>query len=298
MVDTLQINPDSLTVGQDALNAESDAAAALAGDQVDIKHFGKDGEGDTHLNATVEQDTTEKPDWVADKFWDAEKGEVRLEAMAKSNAELERALTAKGQETAETPEDVVETPEETSAETPEEPTAGTTPDADSPIDFARQQYAETGELGDDSYAKLEAAGLDRATVDVYLAGVKAQEVNYQQQAYAKAGGTEESYSEMISWASQNLNEAEVNTFNGMVNDPNTMTAAVEGMYLKMQKDTGSEGTPVQGNNTQITGGEGYQSAQEMMTDIASKQYKTDKAFQAKVAGKIANAERRGINLFS
>lgn len=297
MVDKLQVNPESLTVDQDALNTESADAAALAGDQVDIKHYGRDGEGDTHLDSKVEVNTAERPDWVAEKFWDAEKGEVRLEAMAKSNAELERALTAKGQETPEetpeTPEETPETPDDTPKETPEE-----TPESDSPIEFARQQFAETGELGDDAYAKLEAAGLDRATVDVYLEGVKAQEVNYQQQAYAKAGGTEDSYKEMISWASQNLNEAEVNTFNGMVNDPNTMTAAVEGMYLKMQKDTSSEGTPVQGNNTQVTGGDSYQSAQEMMKDISSTQYKTDKAFQAKVAGKIANAERRGVNLFS
>lgn len=36
----------------------------------------------------------EKPDWLADKFWDFESGEVRVEALAKSYAELEKMMGA------------------------------------------------------------------------------------------------------------------------------------------------------------------------------------------------------------
>ena len=299
MVDKLQVNPEALSVEEDALNATSTAAAQLAGEQVDIKHFGKDGEGDIHIDSKTVVNTAERPEWVPEKFWDTEKGEVRLEQMAKSNAELEKALTAKGQAPEETPKETPEeTPKETPKETPEETPKETPEGSDNAIEAARQQYAETGELGEDSYAALEAAGLDKATVDVYLAGVKAQEANYQNQAYEKAGGSEESYTEMVTWAQQNLSPEEISTFNTMIGDATTMPSAVEGMYLKMQKDTGSEGVPVQGNNSQVSGGESYESAQQMMKDIASKEYKTDKAFQAKVANKIANAERRGINLFS
>lgn len=287
MVDKIVMDPDASV---ELENDKDKDKAQQASSGVDIKHKNKDG---TEINLPAKSDeqdkdpetakkSGDKPEWVPEKFWDSEKGEARFEEMAKSNAELERALSKQ-----KANKDPDPNPDKQNKDS----------ESKNPIDVARTQYEETGELTEENYKDLETFGLDRGTVDVYLAGVKAQQEAMQAKAYAKAGGTEKTYKEMAEWVSNNLTKAEIDSYNKTLGDPETMEATVEGMYLKFQNAATAEGTQIHGNKSSAST-EGYASAQEMMADMNDPRYKTDEAFRKKVGLKIAGAEKRGVNIFS
>ena len=70
-----------------------------------------------------------------------------------------------------------------------------------------QEYAEKGQLGEESYKALEESGIPKEYVDQFIAGQKA--IGDQQTNTVKSMvGGEESYNEMAQWASQNMTDAE------------------------------------------------------------------------------------------
>ena len=299
MVDKLQMNPDAGSVSD-----ENNEAALKAGEGVTISHRGGDTGVDINIPAnadsveagsvTPEGDESAapvKPDWAPEKFWDAEKGELRTEDLAKSYAELEKG---KAPDPDKADED--KTPDGDLNKSNEgEPPA----DQPNAIQAAQAEWAEKGELTGETYESLASAGLDKATVDNYIAGAKLQQEAVFNEVYSLAGGTAESYAEMMTWAAANLSDAEKASYDKTLDDPAARSATVEGMYLKYQQAANAEGTQLHGAATSASpAGSGYSSSQEMMKDMSSPQYKTDKAFQAKVAQKIKNAEARGVNLFA
>ena len=49
------------------------------------------------LQSTLEEtENSDKPEWLAEKFWDGEKGEIRTESLARSYAELEKRFSTEG----------------------------------------------------------------------------------------------------------------------------------------------------------------------------------------------------------
>lgn len=65
---------------------QGDGLAAAVAAQQNAEGKGE-GDGDTSKG-----DQGGRPEWVAEKFWDSEKGEVRIEALAKSQADAEKQL--------------------------------------------------------------------------------------------------------------------------------------------------------------------------------------------------------------
>lgn len=315
MTDRVTVNPDALGSDDTEARRVSEEEAAQAGSRVTVSHKGGDHEDDINLEASQEDvksgdgdsgdgdpaDKPEKPEWVPEKFWDAEKGEVKHEELARSYQELEKKLGEQdtddkgdkegGDDNADGDDDKADK-DKTDKSDKE--------DNVNPIQSAREEWAETGELSEETFEALEKAGLDRNTVETYINGVKAQQEALEQRAFNKAGGDRESYNEMADWMKANLEGKEIETFNRLVADPETMEQAVEGMFLRYKSAT-SEGDIVHGGNQNgaTTTSEGYyKNASEMMKDINSSEYKTDKNFQNQVARKIDNAARKGINLFN
>lgn len=69
------------------------------------------------------------------------------------------------------------------------------------------EYAATGKISDESYAKLAEKGITRATADTYVAGLKAQ-VNARLNSLAEAVGGVDNYNALIKWGAGSLSEAE------------------------------------------------------------------------------------------
>ena len=158
------------------------------------------------------------------------------------------------------------------------------------FDTLAQEYAEKGQLGDESYKALEQSGIPRAYVDQFIAGQKA--IGEQQTTNVKSMvGGEQAYNEMASWASKNMSDGEKKAYNAAVNsaDMDTVKLAVDGLRAKYQAANGTEPSLMQGKATPVAE-QGFQSWAEVTAAMADPRYSKDPAYQEAVKQKLANSE--------
>lgn len=228
----------------------------------------------------------EKPDWVPEKFWDAEKGEVRTEALAQSYKELESKQGGKQEEK----------PKEPPKATEGDPEAATQGDAakaleEKGLDITtfQSEFDANGALTDESYEALEKAGINRATVDAYIAGQKALAVQFQSEVKSIAGG-DEGFAAMVEWASVNADPKDVAAYNRAIDsgDVDAAKLAVAGMYQKFQAARPDEPSLITASGGKVTG-DAYESRAQMVADMQDPRYKSDPAFRKGVIDKIARS---------
>ena len=158
------------------------------------------------------------------------------------------------------------------------------------FDTLAQEYAEKGQLGDESYKALEQSGIPKAYVDQFIAGQKAIGEQQTNNVKAMVGG-EDAYNEMASWASKNMSEGEKKAYNAAVNsaDMDTVKLAVDGLRAKYQAANGTEPSLMQGKATPVAE-QGYESWAEVTAAMADPRYSKDPAYQEAVKQKLANSE--------
>lgn len=150
-----------------------------------------------------------------------------------------------------------------------------------------------GGLSEASYTKLASKGIDKATVDQFLGGVKAQ-VDVSAAAYEAevkaAAGSPEKYTELVTWAAGALSAEEVETFNQAVNSGNAKLAAfaVSGLNARFQVANPAEPSLI--NQGQATSGaSGFESWAQVTAEMRKPEYAKDPAFRAKVTERLRNS---------
>lgn len=215
-----------------------------------------------------EEGTPERPEWLPEKF-------KTPEDMAKAYSDLEKKLgsgkPADQQEAQEAAQEAVEG-------------AG--------LDMAAlsTEYAEKGELTEESLAKLAKVGITKDMVDAYIAGQEAQAKAVQAELLGPVGG-EEAYGEMVQWAADNLSDAEIEAYNRVLEggDMNAVKMAVENLHSKYTANVGVE--PARQLNGKGGDGNGsvYESVADLMKDMGNPEYERNPAFRAKVEQKLARS---------
>ena len=292
---TDQVNQDAGNEGaQETPEARDARMAALYRSQLGEGHEGDD--------ANVGDDKPQRPANLPEKFWDAEKGEPRLDALVKSYVELERAK-AKPAEAA--PEDDANlTDEQKTAKAEAEKEARATLGLPSIEEFSSLRDKLTAkmvageEFTDDDYKPWAKVGITREDVDTYKAGLEALGTLHKQAVFKEAGG-EETYRAMIEWGRSTYSAEEIAAYDRDVhsNDPAVSQNAVRGLVARYQVANGRSGIDVTKNGAGASG-EAYHSKAEMVADMRDPKYAKDSAFRAKVASKIAAARAAGIDLHS
>lgn len=314
--------------GSDAYNAAMIARAESAGAKITPNADGTpapviEKKDETKPDATAAAAATQKaerPSYVPEKFWDAEKGEIRHEAWAKSYAELESAntkraqldtlnsaVTAAEQKLAAATDDAGKQAAQaeldaakaavTEANKPEPAaTTGTLADV---LAKATDEFDKGQKLSDDTYAALEKQGFSRDYVDAYIEGQTARAELYETKVFSEVGG-KEVYGSMVKWAQANYTPAQVQAFDAAVTsgDLAQATAAVQtlkGLY------TAANGQPparrIEGAGPGTPNVDGYfASTAEMTRAMGDPKYARDPAYRAEVAKKIEGSIRLGINL--
>lgn len=233
-----------------------------------------------------ESQVAKRPDDIPEKFWDAEKGEVNVAALLKSQQDAEAALRAKNEKPAGKSGDQTPAADDAARE--------------SVVAAASAEFAEKGELSDDTYGALEKAGLSRDMVDDYIEGQKAIVSNLQSAAFGEFDGSREAYDAAVEWAVENLSEEEIQAIDVQVTSRNPGIVKQGAAALAAKYAANADITPdttIQGGGNNINTGAHFKSSAEMQTAMRDPRYKTDPAFRAEVSSKIANAERAGVNLF-
>ena len=207
-------------------------------------------------------------DLLAEKFG----GDV--EKLAQAYSELERKMSsAAAAEPAEPAE-----PTETSMEA---------------VQPYIDEFHSTGELSDASREALEKM-FPAALVDDYLAKSAmaqeysaAQEEQHLKSIYDTVGG-EAQYAQMVNWASNALSSEAIEAFNESVNGTaHQAELAVRGLAAQYAA-SGAPTTPnlLQSKPEGITGLAPYESLSQVTKDMATKEYKEDPAFRAKVHARM------------
>jgi hypothetical protein len=213
----------------------------------------------------------ERPSWLPDKF-------ANTEQMADAYGELEQrmgsgeapeAISSDPVDTAEAPAAPTVEVENLSIPKPEEALAG----EDWIAEFS-SEFETNGSLSDDSFASLEKRGLPRAFVERYIEGQQSLQQSLSGQVFAAVGG-EAQYAELISWATSNLNEGEITSFNNMVSTNSVEQArlAVLGLQAKKHSATGTRPDLTHGGAApQNQAIEPFESLQELIRAQQDPQY--------------------------
>ena len=218
-------------------------------------------------------DASDRPEWLPEKF-------NSVEDMAQAYESLEQKLGSQGEEEYE--EEELEDDElESIVDGLEE----------EGIDFdsLSQEFAELGGLTEDSYDSLVEAGIPRSMVDQFIDGQMAVANQMQQEAFEQVGG-QEAYEDMVSWASDNMQEASIDAFNNAVNSGNVETAnlAIQGLHAQYRSVNGNEPSLVMGETKSVTGGV-FDSAAQLTAAMRDPRYSSDSAYRQQVASKLSRS---------
>lgn len=254
-------------------------------------------------------------EWLPKEF-------ATVEAYNASYAELRADHTRKSQELARLRGETVETPAETTSEEPKTETPKTAPvtppkieepkkdDEANPDDPAnkvieasgfdvnpyQEEYFSTGDVTPENRAKI-AEGLkgvlgDNALeiVNQYIEGQKVTHANDRKMYYEEAGG-EDAYHGLVTWASTNLSKEEIAAYNKAIDsgDRHAATLAIRGLRSTYEAKNGRDPNRIIGSGgaNGPSSGAPFQSSAEMTAAMRDPRYKTDEAYRANVAARIA-----------
>lgn len=217
-----------------------------------------------------EEETADRPEWLPEKF-------KSVEDMAKAYSDLEKKLGA-GEKTEETKEETEKAAEEA------------VESAGLDMEALSSEYADKGELTEESLEKLAKVGITKDMVQSYIAGQEAQANSIREELLKPAGG-QEAYDEMISWASDNLPDAEIDAFNGVLagGDVGAIKMAVENLKTKYSNGVGNEPSRELSGKGGNSGHSVYESTADLMKDMQNPEYAKNPSFRAKVEAKLGRS---------
>lgn len=210
------------------------------------------------------QASDERPNWLPEKF-------KSPEDLAKAYSELEKRFSTP----AEKPKTI--------------PQAEAAPQGALNFDEFSKEYSENGTLSEESIAKLSANGIPENVVRNYLDGLNAITEKQTQQIYSIAGG-EEKYNSMLEWASESLEENEIEAFNSIMEqgNPAAMQMAVRGLQARFSQSSGSPAKLIQGDTIGPSGG-AFRSVAELTAAMKDPRYHKDPAYRRDVENRLKNS---------
>ena len=269
MTDRVEIKPDSneKTLEQsveelkkDGVDVSKDTAVNADGDTASIRDIKQEDLHKTSEDKTYENE--QRPEWLPEKFKNAEE-------LAKAYNSLEKEYSSRQEETK---------PEEVKQEVQQRG-----------LEKFYDEYAETGELSENSYSELAKQGLDKDLVNSYINGQKLVADTNTKAVKDVAGGTEK-YNELVSWAGKNLSEAEQNVFNNMVDSGDVEQAkfAVQGLMSKANVNPNQ--TPLYEGTSDIVSADAFTSVSQVTDAMNDPRYDKDPSFRKEVENKLSRSK--------
>ena len=207
----------------------------------------------------------ERPEWLPEKF-------DNPEALADAYSNLEKQFHENKAEPSETEDNATGEPEV----------------SNTAVTSASEEYFETGELSEETYKSLEANGIPKEMVDMYVNGYEAVASQQQQTLMQEAGGAE-NYEAMSEWAATALTDQEQEVYNNTVEsgDVNAATMAIRGLYARFQSDGGTPVSLVQGDTSGTAGALPFSSSKEMTIAMQDPRYSYDTKYREQVSQRLS-----------
>ena len=156
-----------------------------------------------------------------------------------------------------------------------------------------REFDATGGLSEESYAKLEQAGLGKDVVDSYIAGRTALLNSFISEVKGLAGG-EDGYRAITEWADKGgLTDAEKESYNRVMNsgDKALIKLAVSGLVAKYREEEGSTPELVTGKATasRRAASDTFESTEQVVAAMKDPRYGKDPAYTRAVERKVARS---------
>jgi hypothetical protein len=96
---------------------------------------------------------------------------------------------------------------------------------------------------------------------------------------------------MMAWAADNLNEAEINSFNKTVNgkDMEATRLAIQGLNARFKNNVGDDPSLQSANKSNSSNAVGYRSWAEVTAAMNDDRYSKDEAYRGDVQNKLKNS---------
>ena len=222
-----------------------------------------------------------RPEWLPGKF-------KSPEDMAKAYGELEGKL-GQSENTKES-EPTKEETKKDNADLSIDKAEKAVENAGLNMSSLQEEYNEGGQLKESSYEALGKAGIPKDYVDAFIKGQEAIASQTSNTLKQEVGGTD-SYNNMMNWASDNLNEAEINSFNKTVNgkDMEATRLAIQGLNARFKNNVGDDPSLQSANKSNSSNAVGYRSWAEVTAAMNDDRYSKDEAYRGDVQNKLKNS---------
>jgi hypothetical protein len=233
-----------------------------------------------------------RPDHIEEKFWDAEKGVVRTDDLARSYAELQKKLGVPkaGDDKPQQPKNDPKVPESKAPATEAEAKTQLT-EKGIDYDAFRSEFMQNGELSEASRQKLTDAGIPKQMVDDFIANQQRLAADNMNQVFGECGGDAEGYTKVMEWAKTGLNAKEVAAYNRAMDsgDVDQMKLAAGAVYAKYVKAEGQDPTLVSGDRKpNASDAKPFGSTAELTRAMSDRRYKEgDPAYHAEIDRRLA-----------
>jgi hypothetical protein len=156
-------------------------------------------------------------------------------------------------------------------------------------------YRETGEITDEAIEAIN----NMSPADVFAlmadqeAGAQGREMSGEEiSAVYQAVGGEQEYGALTSWASENLSDNEIDTYDAMIEsgDMGQISFALQALYYRYTEAMGQDGNMLQGKPAEAQGG--FRSQAELVAAMNDSRYESDPAYRQDVINKL---ERSDLN---
>ena len=111
------------------------------------------------------------------------------------------------------------------------------------------------------------------------------------EALQDMAGGEQEYQQMLSWAGDNLSEAEIDMYDSVMDsgDPAACFFAVQALMARYGDSTGVEGELLTGKSP-TTVAQGFRSPAELVQAMSDPRYESDPAYRSDVINKLENSD--------
>ena len=158
----------------------------------------------------------------------------------------------------------------------------------SAIQNASDAFYENGELSEDNFKALEQSGIPREFVEAYVRGQEAT-MEAEVSSITNSIGGQENYDAMVQWASANLPESEVDSYDDIVSTGTTEAAkmAVKGMYARYLSENGGSSMNIAKGGTSGAAIQPFNSNAQVVEAMNDPRYQNDPAYRADVEKRIS-----------
>lgn len=158
-----------------------------------------------------------------------------------------------------------------------------------------QELQKNGSLSEDSYKELADMGFSKQDVDNYIATRQVMASNFTNTVYERAGGNE-AYTELVTWASENMPRAVIDDYNTALSNADTdrVTNLIDLMKFKKGESDPQAPRRLEGEADSYNGVQPFSDKSEWQRYTSNRLYGRDQKFTRMVDNRYLASRKKGL----